>query len=231
MGEQTLVRLEALEWPLLQLWDIGFEDLQACILSRQQPDSAQTLATWLAAWNRGRDNRPAFAAFLDEIEDDAGHADWPHRLRDRLGLGSYSPRLNTRIPVAQMRYTLQEVFNAQALSKVPTACALPAALDGGMHEFFFPVPREHPYGATLNLATGQADRLTAEIIHCRIDYQPRHLWQIGWIDRPHSLTQGKEAASESVRQGRLREARDLHLLQLQIATEREDFGEDMGGRT
>ena len=57
-----------------------------------------------------------------------------------------------------------------------------------MHEFFFPAPKEHPYGATVHLLPGRADTLTAEIVHCRIDYQRAHLYRLGTIKRPHQLT-------------------------------------------
>ena len=41
-----------------------------------------------------------------------------------------------------MRYSLADVFFAQASRQLSAACALPTVLDGGMHEFFFPVPLE-----------------------------------------------------------------------------------------
>ena len=89
-----------------------------------------------------------------------------------------------------------------------------------MHQFFFPVPREHHYGATVHLLPGLADTLTAEIVHCRIDYQRTHLYRLGTITRPHRLTGDQ-----------LRSARDLHLLALQVECGRTDFGETLEGRT
>lgn len=226
---QTLIRLEALDRPLSSIWNRSFEEL-AKLHVNKDADAVQALARNFDDWNKLRDNRPAFAAFLDEIKEDAEHADWPHQLRDRLGLAHYSPRHGSTIPVALMRYSLQEVLNAQKSKRLPTGCALSSALDGGMHEFFFPVPREHPYGSTLHLAKGKADLLTAEIIHCRIDYQPKHLWKLGWISRPHEFS-ADDAAGEARQHVRLRQARDLHLTQLRIASERDDFGEEMVGRT
>ena len=89
-----------------------------------------------------------------------------------------------------------------------------------MHQFFFPVPREHRYGATVHLQPDQAETLTAEIVHCRIDYQRKHLYRLGMIMRPHRLDDSK-----------LRNARDMHLLALREACGREDFGEFFEGRT
>ena len=85
---------------------------------------------------------------------------------------------------------------------------------------FFPVPREHLYGATVHLLPGLADTLTAEIVHCRIDYQRTHLYRLGTITQPHQLTDNQ-----------LRDARDLHLLALQVDSGRADFGEPLKGRT
>ena len=119
-----------------------------------------------------------------------------------------------------MRYSLSEVFSAGTGRGLPAACALPTVLDGGMHEFSFPVPREHPYGATVHLQPDRADTLTAEVVHCRIDYKREHLFRLGEITRP-CLVHGEE----------LRDARDLHLLALQEACDRADFGELFEGRT
>lgn len=225
--EQKVVRLETLDWLLTSVWNTDFAALKALHEApANQGDAKQTLAQYFDNWNSKRDNRPSFAAFLDEVQTDVEDADWPHRLRDRLGLGHYSPEHSTKIPVALMCYSLQEAFNTKAHKRLPVACALSSVLDGGMHPYFFPVPREHAYGATLHLGNGKADQLTAEILHCRIDYQPKHLWKLGWIERPHDF---HETAAD--RDARLRGARDLHLMELQIACEREDFGEEMAGRS
>ena len=224
--EQTLIRLEALEWPLT-LWNIDFAKLFALFEAhKNHADSRSTLGQLLKEWNSQRDNRPLFAAFLDEIKCEADADDWPHQLRDRLGLGHYPPEDREKIPVALMRYSLQEVLETQAAGNLPAACALPTALDGGMHEYFFPVPKENPYGATLHLKPEKADLLTAEIIHCRIDYQIKHLWNLGWIENPHVFIK-----RDHVTQTNLRKARDLHLMQLRIESRREDFAEEMADRS
>ena len=226
--EQTLVRLEALEWPLMKLWNMDFDQFDALHrAAKSTPDSSALLSQLLSDWNRQRDNRPLFAAFLDEIEDDLESTDWPHQMRDRLGLGHYSPCPGDKIPVALMRYSLGEVLEFQVAHKLPAACALPTTLDGGMHEYFFPVPIEHPYGATLHLAPGKADILSAEIVHCRIDYQVKHLWKLGWIEKPHALV----SVDEATRFKNLCTARDLHLMQLRVDGGRDDFAEEMEGRS
>ena len=60
------------------------------------------------AWNQRRDARSAFAAFYDEVQQEADDADWPHALRDRLGLGHYGRTGGAPLPVALMRYPLAE---------------------------------------------------------------------------------------------------------------------------
>ena len=170
-------------------------------------------------WNQGRDARPTFAAFYDEVSREADHDDWPHALRDRLGLGHYGYAGDVPLPVALMRYPLADVFSSQARQRLTIACAAPTVLDDGMHEFFFPVPRQRSYGATVHLLPDQADILTAEIVHCRIEYKRDHLWRLGKITRPHQLDHAH-----------LREARDLHLIALQEACSRRDFGEPLEGR-
>lgn len=211
---RTVVRLEDLRrW--LTKEALSFDTLQQLMGSKDTDDQAR-LNQHLENWNLARDARPAFAAFYDEVQNEADDADWQHQLRDRLGLGHY----DEKIPVALMRYSLEDVVAAAKSRSIPNAFALPTALDGGMHEFFFPVPEKQPFGATLHLVPNQADTLTAEILHYRIDYKREHLIKIAWISRPHP-----------VQDKRLREARDLHLLALQEATARPDFGEMMEGRS
>ena len=216
---QSLVRIEALARPLRDT-DLALGDLTDLLRRADDGDgdAARAVRTFFDAWNLRRDARPAFAAFYDEVQEESDDADWPHALRDRLGLGHYGG--GAELPVALMRYSLADVFLAQASRQLSVACALPTVLDGGMHQFFFPVPREHPYGATVHLLSGLADTLTAEIVHCRIDYQRTHLYRLGTITRPHRLTDDQ-----------LRDARDLHLLALQVECGRTDFGETLEGRT
>ena len=219
---QTLVRIEALNRPL-QNSDLDIGSLNDLLqrADRGDGDATRAVHSFFAAWNERRDARPAFAAFYDEVQQEADDDDWPHALRDRLGLGHYGHAEDTPLPVALMRYPLADVYSAQAQQQPSSACALPTVLDGGMHEFFFPVPREHPYGATVHLLPDRADTLTAEIVHCRIDYRREHLYRLGTITRPHRLDDSRQ----------LREARDLHLLSLQVECDREDFGEMFEGRT
>ena len=218
---QTLVRIEALNRPL-QNSGLDLDGLND-LLQRADDgdgDAVRAVHSFFDAWSQRRDARPAFAAFYDEVRQESDDDDWPHALRDRLGLGHYGQVGGASLPVALMRYSLADVYSAQGQKQRSSACALPTVLDGGMHQFFFPVPREHPFGATVHLQPDRADTLTAEIVHCRIDYRREHLYRLGTITRPHRLDDG-----------RLREARDLHLLALQVESGREDFGEAFEGRT
>lgn len=218
---QSLVRIEALSRPLSAS---GLDmDRVDELLTRARTDDAdarRAVQFFVEVWNQQRDARPAFAAFYDEVESEANDPDWPHALRDRLGLGHYGCPGGAPLPVALMRYSIAEVLSAQTSRQLPVACAVPTVLDRGMHEFFFSVPREHLYGATVHLAPDQADTITAELLHCRIDYTWEHLWRTGWIRNPRKLTGDQ-----------LRDARDLHLLALQEACGRPDFGEPLEGRT
>jgi len=216
---RIVVRLENLtRW--LEKENFSFETLQD-LLDSKDADKQARLAHHVEEWNDIRDGRPMFAAFYDEVQNEANNADWQHQLRDRLGLGHYNATKNVPIPVALMRYSLDEVLAAAKSSTIliPNAFALPTVLDGGMHEYFFPVPKERPCGATLHLGPNLANTLTAEILHYRIDYKVEYLWKIAWITRPHQIDDKN-----------LCKARDSHLLALRKATGRPDFGEPMSGR-
>ena len=215
--DQSLVRIEALNRPL-QRSALEFPELEE-LLQRADDDAMQVVRFFLSAWNQRRDARPAFAAFADEVQAEMEDEDWPHALRNRLGLGHYSATDDAPLPIALMRYSLKDVLAAQTPA-IASAVALPTVLDGGMHEFFFPAPRDHPYGATVHLVPDLADMLTAEVVHCRIDYEQHHIYRLGEISRPARMGDAQ-----------LREARDLHLYALREASRRDDFGEPLEGRT
>ena len=218
---QSLVRVEDIS-RALQASGIDLQGLKDLLLRADEgdDDASQAVRGFFRTWNDRRDARPAFAAFWDEVQEELDDADWPHALRDRLGLGHYGYAEGQPQPIALMRYSVAAVHAAQEKHQLRTACALPTVLDGGMHEFFFPVPREHPFGATVHLVPDKADTLTAEVLHCRIDYERRHLCRLGEVTRP-----GRPDDDA------IREARDLHLYALQEECKRQDFGEPLEGRT
>lgn len=215
---QSLVRIEGLDQPLRSS-TLELDEL-AQLLERDDDEAQHAVRSFIDSWNRARDARPAFAAFADEVQVELDDNDWPHALRDRLGLGHYSAPGDARQPIALMRYSLADVYAAQARQSIANAFSLPTVLDGGMHKFFFPVPRQHPYGASVHLVPQLADTLTAEVLHCKVDYERRHICRLGEITRPVQLDDQQ-----------LREARDLHLYALREACGRDDFGEPLQGRT
>ncbi|MFA7239042.1 MAG: hypothetical protein WC091_02945 [Sulfuricellaceae bacterium] len=217
---EDLIRLEDLRYPLskstAELTSVQLADLLA---RRDQPEAAATLRTFVDEWNKARDNWPMFGAFLGDVQEDAEPDDWPHRLRDRLGLEHYQGSATKRIPVALMRYPAKLVLDsAKGDERIAAAFALPTALDGELNRVYFPAPSGHPYGATLNLAEPWQPKLSAEILNLRIDYQPKHLWKIGEIVRP-------------VAYRNLRAQRDQHLALLRRETGDTAYGQLMAGRS
>jgi hypothetical protein len=221
VGGQRVVRLETLTRPLKEkrLTLAQLEDLLKRGDSGRDADARAAVEGFFETWNRIRDARPAFCVPRHEVGPEIDGNDWPHALRDRLGLGHYGLLGGAPIDVALMAYDMSDVIASQRAARIPTACALPTPLDGGMHQFFFPVPREHPFGATMHLAPGRSDTLTAEWLHCRIEYERKHLAKVGRIELPHGVDDHG-----------LVEARDLHLLSLQVECNRPDFGEPLKGR-
>ena len=225
MKPPLVVRLESVAWPL-KLSACSLTQLQAWWERRNESGDAgdharAALTRFLDVWNAQRDHRPVFGTFVDAVQDAADDSDWPHRLRDTLGLGHYGRTAeDDPVVVMQMRYPLSEALNAAKARKWAAPVALPTPLDGGMNEFFFPSPAGHPYGATLHLEPGRADQLAPEILHASFDYRLKHIHDIGVIRRPHLM----QAAV-------LSSARDQHLEAVRQASERPDFGELLTGRT
>ena len=216
----VLVRVEDLSYALSKSTArITYAQLADAINRRKEPDAAATLELFIHDWNAARANWPMFGSiYHGEVKEDADHADWPHRLRDRLGLDHYQGSAADRIPVALMCYSAQLVLDeAKGDSRINAAFALPTALDGELNHAYFPAPAGHPYGATLNLSEPWQAQLGAEILNLRIKYQPGHLLKVGEIVRPTGYRD-------------VRVQRDKHLELLRQETGNSGFGKILAGR-
>lgn len=216
-GNQDIIRVESLVYAFDQSSvPASVEKLQT-LMTERDAGKSDALELFVQEWNKARLNWPMFGAFYDNVREDANSNDWPHLLRDRLGLG-YEGSDTVSIPVALMRYPAKLVLKqAKKDGRVAAGFALPTALDGELNPHYFPAPAGHPYGATLNLSASWDNRLTAEILNLRIDYQSVHVWKVGYIRRPVAV-------------GSLRTRRDQHLQLLRSETGKTDFGRFMEGR-
>jgi hypothetical protein len=173
-------------------------------------------------WNTEvrKDQRPMFASFFDELEEEVTADDWPHRLRDRLGLSHYDvPPSGSPIAVAVMRYRVAEVLAGMGAEERDRAFAVPTVLDGELNTHFFPSPREIGYGRTLDLRPDEeCERLVAEVLHRRIEYTPDHIYRVGWMTTPIPPYDHGPAFAR---------LRNGHLFCLRYESGRDDFGEDI----
>lgn len=162
-------------------------------------DSAEALRTeFVAQWNAQRTQaRPLFATFLNNFGGDLKalvKTDWPHILRDSLGLTHWPSTAGKPLPVALMCYTVDEVRQARAIAAKKGAVASfsrPTVLDAEMSPAFIPaplLPGGESYGYTLDLANaGIPDIFTPELLTFPIDYQAKHIKALGFITRGHAL--------------------------------------------
>jgi hypothetical protein len=191
-------------------------------------DDSEALRTdFVEQWNKQRiQARPMFATFLNNFEggnlDKLVKSDWPHILRDRLGLTHWPSTVGKPLPVALMCYTLDEVRQARAMASkkgAVTSFARPTVLDGEMSAAFIPaplLPGGKSYGYTLDLAsTGVPDAFSPELLTFHIEYQPRHVKALGFISRPHALSKDEDILA----------ARNRHVLGLQCLPGCGSFGE------
>lgn len=149
-------------------------------------------------WNTRRvQARPMFATFLNDFGGDLTafvKTDWPHILRDRLGLTHWPSTPGKPLPVALICYTLDEVREARLAATKKGAVASfsrPTVLDTEMSAAFVPAPllsKGESYGYTLDLAnTGVPAAFTPELLTFPIEYQPKHIKALGFISREHAL--------------------------------------------
>ena len=206
---QPIVRLEDLRTPL-ENQGLDLAALQTAL----RKDQVAVLDRFVTSWNDARDARPAFAAWKDQVLDELAEPDWPDRLRDRLGLAHYDPTAGP-IPVVLMEYTVQDVLNEANALGLTQAFTAPTVLDTGPWPYFFPAPKELPYGRAMPLSPLWDDnQLLAEMLHVRLTYSRNHIATFGEVRR-------RPAAFD------LKELRNHHLLSLWLASDRYDFGEEI----
>lgn len=231
-----LLRLESLgylfENPLISevsnyFW-LRFFRSQKDLRKEKLSDSDEALRTeFVAQWNAQRTQvRPLFATFLNDFGGDLDKLvkeDWAHILRDRLGLTHWPSTAGKSLPVALMCYTMDEVRDARSAANRKGAVASftrPTVLDSEMSAAFIPAPL-HPggesYGYTLDLASGVVipDTFTPELLTFPIQYQPRHIKALGFINCEHALTKDEDIFT----------ARNLHVQGLQRLSGCGAFGE------
>jgi len=235
MDNTFLLRLESIghlfDQPLLSgianaFW-LRFFNSQKDLRKHSLSDSDEALRTeFVTQWNAQRTQaRPMFATFLNDFGGDLKQlvkTDWPHILRDRLGLTHWPSTAGKPLPVALMCYTLDEVRQARAKATKKGAVSSfsrPTVLDSEMSTAFIPaplLPGNRSYGYTLDLASAEVpDSFTPELLTFPIDYQPRHIKALGFITRQHRLQEDESILA----------ARNRHVLGLRCLPGCDDFGE------
>ncbi len=209
LDDTFLVRLEALDGlfnqPLVahaanSFWQRFFLS-QKDLRKPKLPDGDEALRTeFTKQWNAHRTQaRPLFATFLNDFGGNLEaltKQDWPHLLRDRLGLTHYPREANKSLPVALLCYRVQEVRDARLLAGKKGAEASfsrPTMLDAEFSPAFIPAPLRsggESYGYTLDLANAgipDASALTPELLTFPLEYKPQHIKALGFISRPHAF--------------------------------------------
>lgn len=210
LDDTVLIRLESLggmvSHSLLSVaignafWERFFNSQKDLRKDKPDPQSEALRTQFVAAWNHQRAQaRPLFATFLNDFGgnlDALLRQDWPHLLRDHLGLTHWPSQLDAPLPVALMCFKLSEVKQARLLARKKGAVASfarPTVLDTEMSAAFVPAPLfegGESYGHTLDL--GQTDvpsSFTPELLAFPFPYQPKHIKALGYITRQHALQQ------------------------------------------
>lgn len=206
-SKRGLIRMVRLD-PLLGLQVTGEKELKdppkafkmltkELALLREKPtkktekariDADAMLSDWFDAWNKKRSLKPRFAALEGEdIQTLIGGNDWPELLRNRMGLSHLIPG-HAPLYVALMRYTVGDVLNAAKAQGIKTPFAIPTVLDQPINEYFFPAPltpfqgERKTFGRTMSLQpSGDDTPLMAELLHVKLDYEPKHMIKTGQI--------------------------------------------------
>lgn len=206
---QKIVRLERIDSIISSDPDLGFGRL----VEAHRENDDDTLAAFTSLFTTFPGERPAFAAFKAEIEDDLDRPDWLERLILRMGLYHHFPIADGEIyHFAVMEYDGFAVVSQAEPKNIERPFALGTVLECRNNPAFFPAPRGARNGFTVDLS-GDANGASTvrEVLHIRLDYGKQHVLRFG------ELT-GLAARPDLVA------ARDRHLAALRSATGRGDFG-------
>jgi hypothetical protein len=235
LDDTFLLRLESLDWlfghdlvanAAENFWQRFFNS-QKDLRKDQLADSDERLRDeFVRLWNEQRTQaRPLFATFLNDFGGDLGQLikqDWPHLLRDRLGLVHWPSTSGKPLPVALMCYRLEEVRQARALARKKGAVASfarPTVLDAEFSGAFVPAPLSAGavgYGHTLDLRCKDIpSQFTPELLTYPIPYLPRHIKALGFIHKDHALHDGADLLA----------ARNRHVQGLREISGQADFAE------
>ena len=115
---------------------VDLPELERAITNRNETILTRVCETW----NERRDRRPAFVTTEIAVEDilEAAGNDWPHALRDNLGLGHFNPAAGSPpVPVLLLRYTVGEVMRDNKAGA--RGFAIPTVIDGRLNPSPFKV--------------------------------------------------------------------------------------------
>lgn len=234
LDDTYLLRLESiahLSDPLVSgiaesFWRRFFNSQKDLRKTKLADDAEALRSEFTAQWNAHRiQARPMFATFLNDFGGNIETVikdDWPHRMRDRLGLTHWPSTPGNPLPVVLICYTLEEARQARIAASKKGAVASfvrPTVLDAEMSAAFVPaplIPGGESYGHTLDLAsTGIPGAFTPELLTFPIEYKPQHIKALGFITRDHVLQTDEHVLA----------ARNYHVQGLQALPNRSDFGE------
>lgn len=189
-------------------------------------DDEGSLEAFINLWNAERTQaRPLFATFLNHFGGNIKELvkqDWPHLMRDQLGLAHWPSTPGKDVPVALMCYKVSEVRAARQLAISKGAVASftrPTVLDSEFNSAFVPgalPPGGESYGYTLDLSGQEIpEGFAPELLTFPLDYKPEHLKALGFISTPHILDTDDK----------MLDARNRHVQGLRSLAGCADFGE------
>ena len=205
---QKVIRLERID-TLLSRGGLNFVDVKNALTS----GDGSRVSELTDLFESFPGERPFFAAFKSEVEQDLLHSDWLQRVIDRMGLLHHYPfDRRDRYSFALMEYTAKEVLDQARSRAIQRSFAIATVLECQNNPAFFPVPHGTNHGFTVDLRERTPSPPSVrEILHVRIAYDWRHV---------RRLEQWTGADTPD-----LEAARDRHVAALRRETGRVDFGE------
>ena len=210
-----------------QFWQRFFNSQKDLLKPNLSETDENLCGEFVRLWNNSirLQSRPMFATFLNDFGGnlpDLINTDWPHDLRDRLGLSHFVGSPDAPIPVALVCYELDDVREAREMAVRKGAIASfarPTVLDSEMSAAFVPAPLfegGETYGHTLDLTdTSVQNSFSPELLTYPIEYRRQHIKALGFITRGHALLDESQWLP----------ARNRHVQALQQLPDCADFGE------
>ena len=138
----------------------------------------------LTEWDEGRDDRPRFVGFWEDIKDYVeGGKKWANRVRDLFGMSNLGPNRFDGTVLVMFKYAARDI-EIKTEDTLPLLMSAPTILDTEVTPNFCPVDSSYTTGRCINLMDEDNYFSVREMVHKPFDYEIDNIYAVDEITEP-----------------------------------------------